>query len=177
MKEFSAQEKKQVLECVENFIEYLPKGPLDAKLKQVEENLDESKCRLIFFLTLCSVCPACLLARWVTFLMLMEPPPSLLCLVWRRAFPNPFFRTPLAQRARMCDSTNLSLSLPITQYKDEDPYYYRIHSPVIIVEFDFHCGICKHNNLSHDCETQNGYGFSLRKLTLVAPLLITLTQS
>ena len=25
-------------------------------------------------------------------------------------------------------------------FQDEDPYYYRIHSPVAFMEFDFHCG-------------------------------------
>jgi hypothetical protein len=25
-------------------------------------------------------------------------------------------------------------------FSDYDPYYYRIHSPVAFIEFDFHCG-------------------------------------
>ncbi len=25
-------------------------------------------------------------------------------------------------------------------HEDQDPYYYRIHSPVAFMEFDFHCG-------------------------------------
>jgi len=28
----------------------------------------------------------------------------------------------------------------IGKYGLGDPYYYRIHSPVVFVEFDFHCG-------------------------------------
>lgn len=43
VKEFTAEQKKAVLRCVENFIEYLPAGPLKAKLDQVEEHIDESE--------------------------------------------------------------------------------------------------------------------------------------
>lgn len=28
----------------------------------------------------------------------------------------------------------------IGNFGDTDPYYYRIHSPVAFLEFDFHCG-------------------------------------
>jgi hypothetical protein len=28
----------------------------------------------------------------------------------------------------------------IGEFGDEDPYYYRIHSPVAFMELDFHCG-------------------------------------
>lgn len=41
--ELSVDEKKAILQCVRNFIEYLPSGPLDARMKQIEEHIDESK--------------------------------------------------------------------------------------------------------------------------------------
>lgn len=75
VKVFTVEQKKRVMNCVGYLIEYLPAGPLQRKLKQVEEFIDET-----YF-------------------------------VWFGGF------------------------------SDADPYYYRIHSPVIIVEFDFHCGV------------------------------------
>ena len=40
--EFSAEQKKAVLQCIRNFIEYLPDKPLEAKMRQVKDHLDES---------------------------------------------------------------------------------------------------------------------------------------
>jgi hypothetical protein len=38
----------------------------------------------------------------------------------------------------------------IGKYGLGDPYYFRIHSPVVFVEFDFHCGSeCKRSEQSH----------------------------
>jgi hypothetical protein len=42
VKDFTAAQKKEVVDSVKHFIEYLPEGPLAAKLKQVEEHIDES---------------------------------------------------------------------------------------------------------------------------------------
>ena len=41
IKDFTAEQKKQVVDCVEYFIEYLPSGPLGKKLAQVREYIDE----------------------------------------------------------------------------------------------------------------------------------------
>ncbi|RDL36974.1 Uncharacterized protein BP5553_04407 [Venustampulla echinocandica] len=35
----------------------------------------------------------------------------------------------------------------IGEFGDEDPYYYRIHSPVAFMELDFHCGSKSYNSL------------------------------
>lgn len=40
---FSLVEKQSVLQCVRNFIEYLPPKPLAAKMQQIEGYLDESE--------------------------------------------------------------------------------------------------------------------------------------
>jgi hypothetical protein len=58
-------------------------------------------------------------------------------------------------------------------YSDEDAYYFRIQSPVIVLEFDHHSGVFLTNTEpakfhTHTCvRTPNGgdYGFALRKTT------------
>lgn len=45
VKDFTLEQRKAIVESVENFIEYLPAGPLKYRLKQVEEYLDESEHR------------------------------------------------------------------------------------------------------------------------------------
>jgi hypothetical protein len=39
----------------------------------------------------------------------------------------------------------------IGEFGDQDPYYYRIHSPVAFMEFDFHCGIFLTNTSPAHC--------------------------
>lgn len=41
--EFNKKQKQAVVNCVSNFISYLPKGPLAAKLQQIRDHIDESR--------------------------------------------------------------------------------------------------------------------------------------
>jgi hypothetical protein len=102
---FSADEKERLLKVVQNFLEYLPPGPLAAKMRQVERHLDQT--------------------YWS----------------W------------------------------IGGHDDEDPFYYRVQSPVVMVEFDHHPGIWLTNQMPAKCHihtvvrTPNGndYGRDLLK--------------
>ncbi|CAD6569646.1 MAG: hypothetical protein CYPHOPRED_003499 [Cyphobasidiales sp. Tagirdzhanova-0007] len=57
-------------------------------------------------------------------------------------------------------------------FSDDDPYYYRIHSPVNIVEFDFHCGIFLTNSKPAKFHTDtvvrtpNGYDYAKELIRL-----------
>ena len=103
--EFSAVQKRQLTDIVGAFITYLPQGPLDAKLAQVEASLDRT---------------------WWSW---------------------------------------------IGGHGEEDPFYYRIQGPVLMVEFDHHAGIWLNNQTPAKCHihtvvrTPNGndYGKDLLK--------------
>lgn len=43
----------------------------------------------------------------------------------------------------------------IGEFGDEDPYYYRIHSPVAFMELDFHCGSKCIHAFGMSCEKRN----------------------
>ena len=83
--QFSAIQKRQLMDIVAAFITYLPKGPLAAKLAQVEAALDRT---------------------WWSW---------------------------------------------IGGHGEEDPFYYRIQSPILMVEFDHHAGIWLSNQESAKC--------------------------
>jgi hypothetical protein len=83
--QFSAAQKRQLMDIVEAFISYLPAGPLAAKLAQMEMSLDRT---------------------WWSW---------------------------------------------IGGHGEEDPFYYRIQSPVLMVEFDHHAGIWLTNQESAKC--------------------------
>jgi Protein of unknown function (DUF3500) len=83
--QFSAVQKRQLMDIVAAFITYLPEGPLAAKLAQVEASLDST---------------------WWSW---------------------------------------------IGGHGEEDPFYYRIQSPVLMVEFDHHAGIWLTNQESAKC--------------------------
>ena len=83
--EFSAVQKRQLVDIVGAFISYLPEGPLAAKLARVEASLDRT---------------------WWSW---------------------------------------------IGGHGDEDPFYYRIQSPVLMAEFDHHAGIWLTNQESAKC--------------------------
>jgi hypothetical protein len=83
--EFSALQKRQLLEIVEAFICYLPEGPLAAKMTQVEQALDRT---------------------WWSW---------------------------------------------IGGHGEDDPFYYRIQSPILMTEFDHHAGIWLANDQPAKC--------------------------
>lgn len=83
--EFTALQKKQLLDIVEAFICYLPAGPLAAKMAQVESMLDRT---------------------WWSW---------------------------------------------IGGHGEDDPFYYRIQSPVLMTEFDHHAGIWLANKEPAKC--------------------------
>jgi hypothetical protein len=83
--EFSAVQKRELMDIVEAFISYLPEGPLAAKLTQVEASLDRT---------------------WWSW---------------------------------------------IGGHGEQDPFYYRIQSPLLMVEFDHHAGIWLNNQESAKC--------------------------
>lgn len=83
--EFSAIQKRQLMDIVQAFISYLPQGPLAAKLAQVEASLDRT---------------------WWSW---------------------------------------------IGGHGEEDPFYYRIQSPILMVEFDHHAGIWLSNKEPAKC--------------------------
>jgi hypothetical protein len=84
---FDAGQKLRLLDIVEQFVCYLPPGPLAARLSAVETHLDETR------------------------------------FCW------------------------------IGGYGDEDPFYYRIQSPVVMVEFDHHSGVWLTNAEPAKCHT------------------------
>ena len=81
VKNFTQKQKKEVVESVGHFIEYLPAGPLRHRLQQVEEYIDESEC-----------------AAYITRISAKKRQTSVLCLVWRLQrrrsvlLPHPFAR-------------------------------------------------------------------------------------
>ena len=83
--QFSAIQKRQLMDIVAAFISYLPQGPLAAKLAQVEATLDRT---------------------WWSW---------------------------------------------IGGHGEADPFYYRIQSPVLMVEFDHHAGIWLSNQQPAKC--------------------------
>ncbi|MES3021626.1 MAG: DUF3500 domain-containing protein [Pseudomonadota bacterium] len=85
VKEFSGLQKRQLLDIVEAFICYLPKGPLAAKMSQVEAMLERT--------------------WWC----------------W------------------------------IGGHGEDDPFYYRIQSPILMTEFDHHAGIWLANQTPAKC--------------------------
>lgn len=106
VKEFSALQKRQLLEIVEAFVCYLPEGPLKARMDHVESLLDRT---------------------WWSW---------------------------------------------IGGHGEDDPFYYRIQSPVVMTEFDHHAGIWLANDTPAKCHihtvvrTPNGndYGKDLLRL-------------
>ena len=84
---FDAAQKRQLLEVVRSFIEYLPSGPLGSRLEEIERHIDETH------------------FSW------------------------------------------------IGGFGDEDPFYYRVQSPVILVEFDHHAGVWLTNGEPAKCHT------------------------
>jgi hypothetical protein len=83
--QFSAIQKRQLMDIIEAFISYLPEGPLAAKLAQVEASLDRT---------------------WWSW---------------------------------------------IGGHGELDPFYYRVQSPVLMVEFDHHAGIWLNNQTPAKC--------------------------
>ncbi|WP_313802310.1 DUF3500 domain-containing protein [Sphingobium sp.] len=83
--EFDARQKQAAMDIVAAFVEYLPKGSMEAKLAQVERNLDRT--------------------YWS----------------W------------------------------IGGHGDDDPFYYRIQGPVLMVEFDHHSGVWLNNSEPAKC--------------------------
>lgn len=52
-------------------------------------------------------------------------------------YPEPVLQQRLALFKKHMNDTYFAW---IGEFGDEDPYYYRIHSPVAFMELDFHCG-------------------------------------
>lgn len=77
--QFSSGQQEQVLRIVDAFIEYLPQGPREVRLRQVESMLERT---------------------WFSW---------------------------------------------IGGHGDDDPFYYRVHSPLLMVEFDHHSGVWLNN--------------------------------
>lgn len=85
VREFSQHQRDRLMEIVENFVIYLPDGPRQARLRQIEAKLDQT---------------------WWSW---------------------------------------------IGGYDDEDPFYYRIQSPVTMLEFDHHSGVWLANDEPAKC--------------------------
>lgn len=60
-----------------------------------------------------------------------------LFLAFNEYYPAPVLQHRLALFKKHLKETYFSW---IGEFGDEDPYYYRIHSPVAFMELDFHCG-------------------------------------
>lgn len=78
--QFSSGQQAQLLKIVDAFIDYLPQGPRDTRLRQVESMLERT---------------------WFSW---------------------------------------------IGGHGDDDAFYYRVHSPLLMVEFDHHCGVWLSND-------------------------------
>ncbi|RAR66110.1 uncharacterized protein DUF3500 [Paraburkholderia unamae] len=74
-REFSSAQQEQLLRVVDSFIDYLPKGPREARMKQLETVLERT---------------------WFSW---------------------------------------------IGGHGEDDPFYYKVHSPLLMVEFDHHSGV------------------------------------
>ena len=83
--EFNADQRNKILEVASAFLEYLPAGPLSARLRQIEEHMDRT---------------------WWSW---------------------------------------------IGGHGDDDPFYYRVQSPVVMLEFDHHSGIWLANEQPAKC--------------------------
>lgn len=83
--EFSAAQKQSLLDTAKDFLSYLPDGPLQARMEQLERHLPDTR------------------------------------FAW------------------------------IGGYGDDDPFYYKIHSPVVMIEFDHHSGIFLTNEEPWKC--------------------------
>jgi hypothetical protein len=60
-----------------------------------------------------------------------------LFLAFNEYYPEPVLEHRLALFKEHLNETYFAW---IGEFGDEDPYYYRIHSPVAFMELDFHCG-------------------------------------
>lgn len=60
-----------------------------------------------------------------------------LFLAFNEYYPEPVLQHRLALFKKHLDETYFAW---IGEFGDDDPYYYRIHSPVAFMELDFHCG-------------------------------------
>lgn len=60
-----------------------------------------------------------------------------LFLAFNEYYPESVLQHRLALFKKHLDKTYFAW---IGEFGDEDPYYYRIHSPVAFMELDFHCG-------------------------------------
>jgi hypothetical protein len=60
-----------------------------------------------------------------------------LFIAFNEYYPESVLQHRLALFKKHLDETYFSW---IGEFGDEDPYYYRIHSPVAFMELDFHCG-------------------------------------
>ena len=60
-----------------------------------------------------------------------------LFLAFNEYYPAPVLLHRLAKFKEYLNETYFAW---IGSFGDEDPYYYRIHSPVAFMELDFHCG-------------------------------------
>lgn len=71
-----------------------------------------------------------------------------LFLAFNEYYPEPVLEQRLALFKKYLGETYFSW---IGEFGDEDPYYYRIHSPVAFMELDFHCGIFLTNTTPARC--------------------------
>lgn len=85
VREFTSLQRKRLLEVAEIFLSYLPPGPLQARMAEIERQLPETR------------------------------------FAW------------------------------IGSYGDDDPFYYKIHSPVVMIEFDHHSGVFLTNEEPWKC--------------------------
>jgi hypothetical protein len=60
-----------------------------------------------------------------------------LFLAFNEYYPDAVLKQRLALFKKYLNETYFSW---IGEFGDDDPYYYRIHSPVAFMELDFHCG-------------------------------------
>jgi len=90
-----------------------------------------------------------------------------LFLAFNEYYPESVLQHRLALFKKHLDETYFAW---IGEFGDEDPYYYRIHSPVAFMELDFHCGIFLTNTSParchiHTCNrlpNKGDYGWALR---------------
>jgi len=71
-----------------------------------------------------------------------------LFLAFNEYYPESVLQHRLALFKKHLDETYFAW---IGEFGDEDPYYYRIHSPVAFMELDFHCGIFLTNTSPARC--------------------------
>jgi len=71
-----------------------------------------------------------------------------LFLAFNEYYPEPVLKNRLAVFVKHLNETYFAW---IGEFGDEDPYYFRIHSPVAFMELDFHCGIFLTNTSPARC--------------------------